>query len=253
MLTTEIFTDTENNDEEFNGVLDFVTTRNSPNESEDDCQVIPFQDIISAWDAERVSKSGQAMTIQPMGGTQATLLACTWNIAAVNNNPFEYWITDDDQAYVALMQGVQLFLADPTRDVPVHRVFTDTMFAQLCAEMRAHGIGGLEELRGCWEGDYRARMTVRGFLRDKSIGTKRLASLPDRITNTINLTGGGTRTRPAAINAYDAGALGSVEAWWAQVRAAARTRGPRAHARADRCKYRSTRPHRRDNPRPLAP
>ena len=56
-------------------------------------------------------------------------------------------------------------------------------------------------------------MAVRGFLRDKAIGTKRLASLPDRITNTIELSGGGTRTRPAAINAYDGVALTSVEVW----------------------------------------
>ncbi len=131
MLPTEIIcTDTENNEQDFDGVLDFVTTRNSPNDSEDDCQVLPFQEMISAWDAERVSKSTQATPAPAAGATQTTLRACTWNIAAVNNNPFEYWITDDDEAYIALMHGVQLFLADPARDAPVHRAFTNIIISQ---------------------------------------------------------------------------------------------------------------------------
>ena len=31
----------------------------------------------------------------------------TWNIAAINNNPFEYWITHEDAAYNKLMVDVQ--------------------------------------------------------------------------------------------------------------------------------------------------
>jgi len=37
----------------------------------------------------------------------------TWNIAAINNNPFEYWITHDDADYNALMEGVQSFIDQP--------------------------------------------------------------------------------------------------------------------------------------------
>ena len=49
----------------------------------------------------------------------------TWNIAAINNNPFEYWITHDDADYNALMEGVQSFIDQPgERDVPVSQVFT---------------------------------------------------------------------------------------------------------------------------------
>ena len=33
----------------------------------------------------------------------------TWNIAAVNNNPFEYWITHDDAQYNELMKRVQVW------------------------------------------------------------------------------------------------------------------------------------------------
>lgn len=37
-----------------------------------------------------------------------------------------------------------------------------------------------------WETEYKGRMAVSGFLKDKHIGSKRLISMPDRITNTIN-------------------------------------------------------------------
>ena len=56
-----------------------------------------------------------------MGGSSAgvcrkDLRAVTWNVAAVNNNPFEYWITHDDPAYNTLIDGVQVFpVKEPTR------------------------------------------------------------------------------------------------------------------------------------------
>ena len=56
---------------------------------------------------------------------RSTLRVATWNIAAINNNPFEYWITHDDADYNALMEGVQSFIDQPgERDVPVSQVFT---------------------------------------------------------------------------------------------------------------------------------
>ena len=42
----------------------------------------------------------------------------TWNIAAINNNPFEYWITHDDADYNALMEGVQSFIDQPGAPPP---------------------------------------------------------------------------------------------------------------------------------------
>lgn len=44
----------------------------------------------------------------PLGGRYRSpapaLRVATWNVAAINNNPFEYWITHDDANYNALMQ-----------------------------------------------------------------------------------------------------------------------------------------------------
>ena len=44
---------------------------------------------------------------------RSTLRVATWNIAAINNNPFEYWITHDDADYNVLMEGVQSFIDQP--------------------------------------------------------------------------------------------------------------------------------------------
>ena len=37
----------------------------------------------------------------------------TWNIAAINNNPFEYWITHDDADYNAFHDCASSALLDP--------------------------------------------------------------------------------------------------------------------------------------------
>ena len=48
----------------------------------------------------------------------------------------------------------------------------------------AAGWGGLDELRAVWRNEYQRRRIVSGFLTDKSIGKKRLASFPDRYLST---------------------------------------------------------------------
>ena len=44
---------------------------------------------------------------------QQEMRVATWNIAAVNNNPFEYWITHSDADYNKLMEDVQSFIDQP--------------------------------------------------------------------------------------------------------------------------------------------
>ena len=145
------------------------------------------------------------------------LVAASWNVSAVNNNPFEYWITYPDPAYNDLMCGVQEFIDDDEQDVAISEIFTDSMFMDLCFELDSHSIAGVAELHKFWTQDYRSRKAVAGFLKNPEVGVKRLASLPDRITNTIYLAGGGVCLRPTVINAYDA-PMPSMQAWWAQWR-----------------------------------
>jgi len=149
-------------------------------------------------------------------GSLDELHLVTWNIAAINNNPFEYWITHEDADYNKLMTDVQAFIDAPAeRDVAVSSVFTDAMWTDLKAEMAGRGWSGLEETEAVWRGDFSARKIISGFMKDGSLGEKRLASMPDRYTNTINLADGKKANRPTVINCY-AGDMTTLPKWWSE-------------------------------------
>ena len=137
----------------------------------------------------------------------------TWNIAAINNNPFEYWITyEGNPAYDVLMVNVENFLENPgEKDVPVSQVFTDAMFSELDAKL----VGvGWSSVKSYWDSDFENRKIVTEFMKDPKLGSKRLASMPDRITNTINVEDKKDPVcRPTVINMFD-GDLGDMSKWW---------------------------------------
>mmetsp|Transcript_34118 Transcript_34118/g.82060 ORF Transcript_34118/g.82060 Transcript_34118/m.82060 type:complete len:721 (+) Transcript_34118:677-2839(+) len=144
------------------------------------------------------------------------LAVTTWNIAAINNNPFEYWITyKENPDYEQLMIDIEKFLEEPAdKDVAVKDVFTEDMFTKL--DTRLTGVGWTS-VRSYWESDFQNRKIVSGFMKDPLLGSKRLASMPDRITNTLNVEGGGGDDgqvyRPTVINMY-AGDLSTQDKWW---------------------------------------
>lgn len=143
----------------------------------------------------------------------SSLQAANWNVAAINNNPFEYWITYDNKDYQDMMEAVQNIIIDPAEhDVPVSSVFTDDMFGDLKSLMLGRGWDHVDDVQKAWETDFRSRPIVSGFLKDKLLGKKRLASMPDRTTNTIN-TDSGPVYRPSVINCFG-GSLSSTEMWW---------------------------------------
>ena len=139
--------------------------------------------------------------------------AVSWNIAAINANPFEYWITYVDPTYNDLMYSVENFVTNPKNDTQIMNVFTNDMFYQLKGILEKQGINGLVELEGIWRRDFSKRMAIKEFLKDASIGDKRLASMPDRVTNTIILSDGKKLLRPTPINAYPE-SLRSIDEWW---------------------------------------
>ena len=121
----------------------------------------------------------------------------SWNLAAVNNNPFEYWVTHKDPAYNKLMEDVQAFIEEPgAKDVAVSEGFTDAMFAELVGIMECMGWEGVSEVKLLRSVDYKKRKIISEFIKDSTIGSKRLASMPDRMTNTINTTDGKQVCRP---------------------------------------------------------
>mmetsp|Transcript_55103 Transcript_55103/g.112683 ORF Transcript_55103/g.112683 Transcript_55103/m.112683 type:complete len:567 (+) Transcript_55103:131-1831(+) len=170
--------------------------------------------------ASRMFLDGVTHALGPLrdGQQRNEIHVVSWNVAAVNNNPFEYWITHDDPAYNQLMEGTQNFLDNPgDRDVAIHQVFTDKMFNQLLCDMIDANIPGLKEVARIWRDCFSVKKIVSGFLKDTEIGKKRLASMPDRITNTINTLGNEVQRRPTVINYYS-GDMATMSSWWAQWR-----------------------------------
>jgi hypothetical protein len=154
-----------------------------------------------------------------LGKDPKVLHAITWNIAAINNNPFEYWITNKDGNYNRLMSDVSAFIDNPgDNDILVKEIFTERMFDDLEESMTAAGWSGIMETRKKWESEYRDRKIISGFIKDSLLGKKRLASMPDRVTNTINTVSGDVVMRPSVINCYNAGDLSTIDAWWVQWR-----------------------------------
>ncbi|GMI42334.1 hypothetical protein TrCOL_g13336 [Triparma columacea] len=146
------------------------------------------------------------------------LSVATWNVAAINNNPFEYWITmKGHPAYNKMMVDVENFIENPgSEDVAVNEVFTDAMYDSLEQYMGSAGFKDLPKVRKFWEDDFKSRPIITGFMKDKSLGSKRLTSMPDRYTNTINVVGSSDPVcRPTVINMYE-GDLSTLDLWWKQ-------------------------------------
>ena len=143
--------------------------------------------------------------------SRRSLYVTTWNIAAINNNPFEYWITyKENPGYQDLMVKIENFLETPgEKDILVNQVFTPEMFGKL--DKRLTQVGW-NSVRNYWENDFQNRKIVSGFMKDKMLGSKRLASMPDRITNTINVEQGQVY-RPTVINMYSKD-LSTMDKWW---------------------------------------
>ena len=132
----------------------------------------------------------------------------------MNTNPFEYWVDFPNSSFSNLMTAVQNFVDNPNSDVEIREIFTEQMFSDLCNEMSRCEIKEIGLIQKLWTDEYRGLRAIRGFLLDTKIGAKRLASMPDRITNTICLADGNILRRPSAISAYNEASLSNVEVWW---------------------------------------
>ena len=168
--------------------------------------------------AETEPATTEPATTEPATTTttaEKALTVATWNIAAINNNPFEYWVHSEDESYNKLMSDVQAFISEPgDKDVRVKEVFTDAMWDELKEKMKGAGWAGVDDVDDLWQDDYRRRKIVSGFLKDAELGSKRLASMPDRVTNTIRSVDG-KKMRPTVINCYEQ-EFSSLQDWWTQ-------------------------------------
>ena len=174
--------------------------------------------VIRDRPADPIREIGRTLLSQSTSATDTstagTLSTLTWNLAAVNNNPFEYWLTHPDPGYAALMEAVEHFMEEPgDYDIPVGEVLTKPMFDELDALMTAQGWPCAEEAATAYA-ELAGKRIISGFMKDKALGSKRLMSMPDRMTNTIDVVGGGRAFRPTVISSFD-GEMGTVDAWWA--------------------------------------
>lgn len=110
------------------------------------------------------------------------------------------------------MKNIEDFIEEPgDKDVIVSEVFSESMFSELEKRMKEAGWG---DVRSYWESDYKNRKIVSGFMKDGELGSKRLASMPDRVTNTINVSGSDQPVcRPTVINMYGED-LSTLPNWW---------------------------------------
>lgn len=159
------------------------------------------------------------------GESSKIISATTWNIAAINNNPFEYWITNPDPNYNELMKKVSNVIQFSSKfdNTKIEDIFTSKMFDDLAAQIKINMPSDslqsdLNELKEYYETQYKNRTILNQFLKDGLIGKKRLVSMPDRVTNTITAIteNGGTSNvmRPTVINCYTSHPLSSTESWW---------------------------------------
>ena len=142
------------------------------------------------------------------------LTTLSWNISAVNTNPFEYWITHDDPKYLELMARVEALIHNPgSSDVKLQNIFSQRMFQELRDEMIKHNISHVDEVEKLWMIEYKEKFAIKQFLTDKLLGLKRLISMPDRITSCIHDSDGKIIHRPSVTNEY-MGSMDTIEDWW---------------------------------------
>jgi len=157
------------------------------------------------------------VTTNRLWGKSDELAVASWNMAAINNNPFEYWLSLDNAHYDSVMNEVQAFITDPgDRDIRVDQVFTSDMMDELVRAMTSHKHFEKEAIDATievWEKDFRSRRIVSRFIKDGSLGKKRLTSMPDRVTNTIALKDETFAYRPTVINCFSE-PLDTMDEWW---------------------------------------
>lgn len=164
-------------------------------------------------------KSSVVQSVLPQSKSMKHVRAITWNLAAINNNPFEYWITSEDPDYNRIMRNVSNFIDSPGDfDVSVKSIFTETMFAELEASMTAANWTGVAETRKLWDSDFKERKVISEFMKDVELGKKRLTSMPDRVTNSVSTATEGVVMRPTVVNCYSAANLSSIDNWWSEWR-----------------------------------
>lgn len=87
------------------------------------------------------------------------------------------------------------------------------MLDEMIDLMSKAGWDGLDATKAQYHSNYKNRKIISEFIRDDMIGKKRLTSMPDRLTNTIETSTGAMVLRPTVINCYSE-PLNTLDIWW---------------------------------------
>ena len=95
------------------------------------------------------------------GSMNNKLRVATWNVAAINNNPFEYFVEHDDPAYFELLRRVEELIDAPgEKDVTLGTLIDEEIFADLCRELEMAKLAHVDAARGLWKRELRDRRFV---------------------------------------------------------------------------------------------
>jgi len=162
-----------------------------------------------------------------------TLSLLSWNLAAINNNPFEYHVGNTTKEHDQLMFRVAKIIRTPPPHInlPLSDLISPAMLHQLFTHMLRsphYNDQHVKVVEDMWKKDYSHRKAISSFLKDVELGKKRLTSYPDRMTNTIRVEGvrgagrhtghheGTTHPRPTVINCYNGTKdhFETLPIWW---------------------------------------
>jgi hypothetical protein len=87
------------------------------------------------------------------------------------------------------------------------------MYSELRANLVIQGEDNLDLVDQIWHDDLKHRQTISGFLKDLTLGEKRLISMPERVTSSVDIVGDKQVFRPSAITGFSE-EMGDIPTWW---------------------------------------
>ena len=132
-----------------------------------------------------------------------TLKVMSWNIAGINNNPWEYYVCLKDKNYNELMSNIETFLTNTGQEIKISSVLQsiDAEFFNKLKQLLGEKCSNFDELIVKDVNQY-LDLSIPDFLSNKLIGEYRLISWPDRLLNTIDNKNNTYLYRPTVINYY---------------------------------------------------
>lgn len=141
------------------------------------------------------------------------LRCTTWNIATINDNPFEYYMDSSNTSYSHMLNAVEKLIDMPSaRECTLDECMPPRFISGLFAHMHKRPWYGVDKVHELWENTLKHQFIVSDFLKNAEIGRKRLISMPGRMTNTVS-TPSGKSYRPSVISPYTGPALASKTVW----------------------------------------